>query len=86
MQGIEAGPDEQIEGEERGELIEGSSEAFGRQTPQAEQRKSAPQIPEQSGAQSAWIGRARDQLRNLRSRAISFSCAAARTSSARACA
>ena len=50
MEGIERCPDQQVQDEQRGELIEITSEAVRRQTPQAEQCKPAPQIPEQPGA------------------------------------
>ena len=68
MEGIECCPDEQVQNEQRGELIEITSEAVRRQTPQAEQCKPAPQIPEQSGAQAVGFYGTRGQLRVLRSR------------------
>jgi hypothetical protein len=52
MQSIQGCPDEQIQDQECCELVEIANEAFWRQPPQAEQRKPAPQIPEQSGAQA----------------------------------
>jgi hypothetical protein len=51
MEGVESCPDEQIQDDQRGQLVEAADETLGRQPPQAEQCKPAPQIPEQSGAQ-----------------------------------
>jgi hypothetical protein len=87
VQGIEAGPDQQIQNEQRAELIEAASELIGRAAAQAEQREAAAEIPEQSRAKGVELfQRARSQLRILRNRSMSFSCAAARASSASACA
>jgi hypothetical protein len=73
MQSVQGGPDEQVQQQQRGELVEIANEAVWRQAPQAKQRESAPQIPEQPGAQAVgWEG-ARGQLRILRSRSMSFS-------------
>jgi len=49
VQGIEPGPDQQVEDQERGELVESADELLGRPASQGEQSESAPQIPEQSG-------------------------------------
>jgi len=73
MQSVESGPDEQVQQQQRGELVEAASEAFRRQASQAKQRKPAPQIPEQPGAQAVRFQGARGQLRILRSRSMSFS-------------
>jgi hypothetical protein len=73
MQSVQSGPDEQVQQQQRGELIEVANEAVRRQPPQAEQRKSAPQIAEQPGAQAVRFEGARGQLRILRSRSMSFS-------------
>jgi hypothetical protein len=73
MQSVETRPDEQVQQQQRGELIEVANEAFRRQPPQAEQREPAPQIPEQPGAQAVRLYGARGQLRILRSRSMSFS-------------
>jgi hypothetical protein len=83
MQGVESRPDEQVQDDQRGQLVEAADETLWRQPPQAEQCKPAPQIPEQSGAQVGFYG-ARGQLRVLRSRSMSFSCSVRRTSSASA--
>jgi hypothetical protein len=50
VQGIEAGPDQQIQNEQRAELIEAAGELTGRAAAQAEQREAAAEIPEQSRA------------------------------------
>jgi hypothetical protein len=84
MQGVERCPDEQVQDEQRSKLVEVENEAVWRQTPQAKQCEPAPQIPEQSGAQTVGFYGARGQLRVLRSRWMSFSCSVARTSSASA--
>jgi hypothetical protein len=84
MEGIEGCPDQQVQDEQRGELVEVANKAIGRQTPQTEQCKPAPQIPEQPGAQTVGFYGTRGQLRVLRSRWMSFSCSVARTSSASA--
>jgi hypothetical protein len=73
MQSVETRPDEQVQQQQRGKLIEVANEAFRRQPPQAEQRKPAPKIPEQPGAQAVGFYGARGQLRILRSRSMSFS-------------
>jgi hypothetical protein len=73
MQGVESGPDEQVQQQQRGELIEVTNEAFRREAPKAEQRKPAPEITEQAGAQLVRFYGARGQLRILRSRSMSFS-------------
>ena len=82
MEGIERCPDEQVQDEQRGELVEVADKAVWRQTPQTEQCKPAPQIPEQPGAQTVEFYGTRGQLRVLRSRWMSFSCSTARSSSA----
>jgi hypothetical protein len=84
MEGIEGCPDQQVQDEQRGELVEVADKAIWRQTPQTEQCKTAPQIPEQPGAQTVEWYESRGQLRVLRSRCMSFSCSVARTSSASA--
>jgi hypothetical protein len=84
MKGIERCPDEQVQDEQRGELVEVADKALWRQAPQTEQCKPAPQVPEQSGAQTVGFYGTRGQLRVLRSRWMSFSCSVARTSSASA--
>jgi hypothetical protein len=73
MQGVETGPDEQVQQQQRRELIEVANEAVRRQPPKTKQRKPAPQIAEQPGAQAVRFQRARGQLRILRSRSMSFS-------------
>jgi hypothetical protein len=55
MQRVEAGPDEQIQDEEDCDLVEAAYEAVFLQALQAEQRESAPQIPEQPGAQAVGV-------------------------------
>jgi hypothetical protein len=73
MQGVEAGPDEQVQQQQRSKLIEVTNEAFRREAPKAEQREPAPQITEQAEAQLVRFYGARGQLRILRSRSMSFS-------------
>ena len=73
MQCVEPCPDQKVQQQERCELVEVANEAFRRQPPQAEQRKPAPQIAEQPGAQAVRFYGARGQLRILRSRSMSFS-------------
>ena len=84
MQRVKPRPDEQVQQQQRGELIEVTNEAFRREAPKAEQRKSAPQIPEQPGAQAVRFQGARGQLRLLRRRWMSFNCSVSRASSASA--
>jgi hypothetical protein len=67
MQRIERRPHEQVQTEQRSELIKGTGEMIRRQAPEQEQRKPAPQIPEQSGAQTVGLDGTRGQLRRLRS-------------------
>jgi hypothetical protein len=73
VQSVQTGPDEQVQQQQRGELIESANKVFRRPPPQDEQRKPAPQIPEQPGAQAVRFQGARGQLRILRSRSMSFS-------------
>jgi hypothetical protein len=73
MQGVKPCPDEQVQQQQCGELVEIANEPFWRQPPQAEQREPAPEIPEQPGAQTVRFQGARGQLRSLRSRSMSFS-------------
>jgi hypothetical protein len=46
VQSVQTGPDDQVQQQQRGELIEGANEVFRRPPSQDEQRKPAPQIPE----------------------------------------
>jgi hypothetical protein len=73
VQSVQSRPEKQVQREQRGELIEGANEMFGRPPPQDEQRKPAPEIPEQPGAQAVRFQGARGQLRSLRSRSMSLS-------------
>jgi hypothetical protein len=73
MQRVETGPDDQVQEQQRGKLIEIANEMFRREPPQAKQRKPAPQIAEQPGTQAVRFQGARGQLRILRSRSMSFS-------------
>jgi hypothetical protein len=73
MQSVQTGPDEQVQQQQGGELIEIANEAVRRQPSQAKQREPAPQIPEQPGAQAVRVQGARGQLRILRRRSMSFS-------------
>ena len=73
MQSIQRGPDNQVQQQQRRELVEIANEAVRRQPPQAKQDESAPQIPEQPGAQAVRFQGARGQLRIFRSRSMSFS-------------
>lgn len=73
MQSVQGGPDEQVQQQERRELVEIASEALWRQPAQAKQRKPASQIAEQPGTEAVRFYGARGQLRVLRSRSMSFS-------------
>ena len=73
MQSIQTGPDEQVQQQQGGELIEVANEAVRRQPSQTKQREPAPQIPEQPVAQAVRLQGTRGQLRILRSRSMSFS-------------
>ena len=73
MQGVQGGPDNQVQQQQRGKLVEIANEALRRQPPQAKQGESAPQIPEQPGAQAVRFQGTRGQLRIFRSRSMSFS-------------
>ena len=85
MQGVEAGPDQQIQQEQDAQLIEAAGELLGRAAAQAEEREPAAEIPEQPGAKGMKLfQRARSQLRLFRSRWMSFSCSVSRTNSASA--
>jgi hypothetical protein len=46
MQRVEGGPDEQVQNEQRGELVESTNETIGRQPAQSEQCQAAREIPE----------------------------------------